>query len=300
MKVLVTGGAGFIGSNLVALLVQKGVTVRVLDSLVSGKRERIPTGVQFIKGDIRDLEDIKSALDGITHVVHLAALVSVSESMKDPVSTYDVNVIGAENVLQATRGTGVKRFVYATSAAVYGDDPSLPKKESSPLSPQSPYALSKVMNELQADMYERIFGLSTVGLRFFNVYGKGQSGNHPYASVIPRWIERIKNKLPITIYGDGSQTRDFVHINDVVGAIYSALLSDATGVYNIASGEETPLNDLRKIIEGAYPKPIEVKNEPAREGDILRSVADISRARDALGFVTTIELTKGITELLVL
>ena len=300
MKVLVTGGAGFIGSNLVALLVQKGVTVRVLDSLVSGKRERIPTGVQFIKGDIRDLEDIKSALDGITHVVHLAALVSVSESMKDPGSTYDVNVIGAENVLQATRGTGVKRFVYATSAAVYGDDPSLPKKESSPLSPQSPYALSKVMNELQADMYERIFGLSTVGLRFFNVYGKGQSGNHPYASVIPRWIERIKNKLPITIYGDGSQTRDFVHINDVVGAIYSALLSDATGVYNIASGEETPLNDLRKIIEGAYPKPIEVKNEPAREGDILRSVADISRARDALGFVTTIELTKGITELLVL
>src|SRR3989344_6086556 len=243
MKVLVTGGAGFIGSHLVALLVQKGIDVRVLDSLISGKRERVTDGAQFIKGDIRDCEALKSAIDGITHVVHLAALVSVEESMKDPVSFNDVNVAGTENVLFAAHEAGVTRFVYATSAAVYGDDPSLPKMEAGALRSQSPYAFSKIMNELQAEMYGRIFGLPTVGLRFFNVYGPGQMGNHPYASVIPRWIE---------------------------------------------------------IIKRTSPKDFDVKNEPSRDGDILRSVADISLACEVLGFNPTGELNGGIEELFAL
>lgn len=298
MKILVTGGAGFIGGNLVPLLVEKGAEVCVLDSLISGKRERVPEGVTLIKGDIRDSEVLRSAMNGVTHVVHLAALVSVPESMKDPVPTCDVNVAGTESVLSAAREAGVKRFVYATSAAVYGDEPSLPKKETSELRPQSPYALSKVMNELQAEMYGRAFGLSAAGLRFFNVYGPGQEGHHPYATVIPRWIEAIKNERPITIYGDGFQTRDFIHVSDVVGAIYGALTSDKTGVYNIASGEETSLNNLVDIIECVHGKPIQVNKEPARGGDIIRSVADISAARSALGFTPAVALEKGIKELL--
>src|SRR3989344_684622 len=300
MKVLVTGGAGFIGSHLVALLVQKGIDVRVLDSLISGKRERVTDGAQFIKGDIRDCEALKSAIDGITHVVHLAALVSVEESMKDPVSFNDVNVAGTENVLFAAHEAGVTRFVYATSAAVYGDDPSLPKMEAGALRSQSPYAFSKIMNELQAEMYGRIFGLPTVGLRFFNVYGPGQMGNHPYASVIPRWIEMTKEGKPITIYGDGTQTRDFVHVRDVAEAIYSALVSNEKGVFNIASGKETSLNDLMKIIKRTSPKDFDVKNEHSRDEDILRSVADISLACEVLGFNPTVELNGGIEELFAL
>lgn len=299
MKVLITGGAGFIGSNLVTLLVKQNVDVRVYDSLVSGKRDRLPADVDFVQGDIRDGKALSSAMKDVTHVVHLAALVSVSESMADPVSTSSVNVAGAETVLFLAYKANVGRFVYATSAAVYGDEPSLPKKESSPLRPQSPYALSKVENELQAEMYGRVFGLPTIGLRFFNVYGPGQAGNHSYATVIPRWIEAIRGGLPITIYGDGSQTRDFIHIRDVTAALYAALTTDVTGVYNIASGAETSLNELVNVVENTYQKPLNVKKEPARAGDILRSVADISAARAALGFKPTVGLTMGIAELLI-
>ncbi|MBI4066029.1 NAD-dependent epimerase/dehydratase family protein [Candidatus Kaiserbacteria bacterium] len=299
MKVLVTGGAGFIGSHLVKLLANGGINVRVLDSLIHGQKEGLPKAVEFIQGDIRDSDAVKHAMQDITHIVHLAALVSVTESMTDPVSTNNVNVAGTENVLFSARESGAMRFVYATSAAVYGDEPSLPKKESSPLRPLSPYAVSKVINELQSDMYNRVFGLSTIGLRFFNVYGLGQSGNHPYASVIPRWIEMLKKEKSITIYGDGSQTRDFVHVRDVAEAIYSALMSDATGVFNVASGKETSLNDLLLIIKNKYPKQFEIKNETARAGDILRSVADISESKRALSFKPTIEITNGIEELLI-
>ncbi|MDD2657871.1 MAG: NAD-dependent epimerase/dehydratase family protein, partial [Candidatus Pacebacteria bacterium] len=267
MRILVTGGAGFIGSHLVALLASKGIEVRVLDSLVSGKRERVPAGVDFIQGDIRDRDALMAAMKDVTQVVHLAALVSVAESMADPLSTHEVNVTGTEHVLQAMRGAGVKRIVYASSAAVYGDEPSLPKRESSPLQPQSPYALSKVINEAQAGMYERAFGLSPVGLRFFNVYGPGQAGNHPYASVIPRWIEAVRAGRPVTVYGDGSQTRDFVHVRDVAQAIYLALVSNATGVFNIASGEEVSLTELAQIMCES----IHTKHEPSPPGDILRS-----------------------------
>ncbi len=300
MRVLVTGGAGFIGSHLVTLLVEKGLEVVVFDSLVTGKRERIPAGVLFIQGDIRDIDTLSTALEGVTHVAHLAALISVGESMADPLATHAVNVTGMENLLECARRRGLKRVAYASSASVYGDEASLPKKESSPLAPQSPYALSKAINEMQAGMYERTFGLATVGLRIFNVYGPGQSGDHPYASVIPRWIEAMRAGKAITMNGDGSVTRDFVHVRDVVEAMYQALTTEATGVFNIASGKETSLTDLAGILAGIHPKGFEITHRPFREGDVLRSVADISAARRILTFEPMVTLNEGIKELFTL
>lgn len=298
MKVFVTGGAGFIGSHLVELLMNEGVDVRVFDSLVSGKRERLSANVDFIQGDIQDTEALAKSMQGMTHVAHLAALVSVAESMTNPLATHEVNVTGTEQVLNAAHAQGVTRVAYASSAAVYGDDLSLPKNEASILRPQSPYALSKALNEMQAGAYERMFGLSTVGLRFFNVYGPGQLGDHPYASVIPRWIEAVRAGRPITIYGDGSQTRDFVHVRDIVQAIYQALMKKEVGVFNIASGKETSLTHLRQIIADNYPDAFEVNYESPRAGDILRSVADISAAHQAFGFEPYVEIAQGVTELL--
>jgi UDP-glucose 4-epimerase len=298
MKVFVTGGAGFIGSHLVALLMEKGCGVCVFDSLVNGKRERVPPGVDFIQGDIRDEHALTKAMQGATHVVHLAALVSVPESMADPLVTHDVNVTGFEKVLNAMRANKIGRIVYATSAAVYGDEPSLPKRESSPLQPLSPYALSKVLNEMQAGLYERAYGLSPAGLRFFNVYGPGQAGGHPYASVVPRWIEAVRAGRNITIYGDGSQTRDFIHVHDVAEAIYRALTKEVTGVFNIASGVETSLRELRELMTEVRGSSIDAKSEPSRAGDILRSVADISAAQRELGFAPSVRLRTGVAELL--
>ncbi|MFZ2500764.1 MAG: NAD-dependent epimerase/dehydratase family protein [Minisyncoccia bacterium] len=298
MHILITGGAGFIGSHLVNLLKEKGITVSVFDSLISGKAERVPDGVPLLRGDIRDREALIVAMQGVTHVVHLAALVSVAESMANPLATHEVNVTGTEQVLNAAHAQGVTRVVYASSAAVYGDDPSLPKSETSVLRPQSPYALSKAMNEMQAGAYERMFGLSTVGLRFFNVYGPGQLGDHPYASVIPRWIEAVRAGRPITIYGDGSQTRDFVHVRDIVKAIYQALIKEDVGIFNIASGKETALTHVHQIIADNYLDAFEVSHESPRAGDILRSVADISAARQTLGFEPSVEIVQGVTELL--
>jgi nucleoside-diphosphate-sugar epimerase len=297
MRVLITGGAGFIGSHLAELLLERGVEVRVFDSLISGRRERVPAAAEFIQGDIRDRAALAAAMEGVTHVAHLAALVSVPISMADPLTTHEVNVTGTENVLDAMRQKGVVRIVYATSAAVYGDEPSLPKRETSPLLPQSPYALSKAVNEMQAGMYERTYGLSSAGLRFFNVYGPGQAGNHPYASVIPRWIEAVRAGKGITVYGDGSQTRDFVHVRDVAAALYQALMADATGVFNIASGEEVSLKQLYELIAEISGDDLDVKNDAPRAGDIVRSVADISRAREMLGFVPSVEFRKGVEEL---
>lgn len=300
MRILVTGGAGFIGHHLAALLAREGIDVRIFDSLINGKRERIPAGAQFIQGDIRDRSALAGAMLGVTHVVHLAALVSVAESMANPLATHDVNVTGMGQVLEAMREAGLTRIVYASSAAVYGDEPSLPKSESSPLWPQSPYALSKALNEAQAGMYERTFGLSPVGLRLFNVYGPGQAGNHPYASVIPRWVEAARAGRALTIYGDGTQTRDFIHVRDIARAIRRALTASAAGVFNIASGEETSLMELKRVIAGAYPGTVTVRQEPPRAGDIAHSVADIGAARRDLGFAPTVDLQTGVAELLAL
>ncbi len=294
MKVFVTGGAGFIGSHVVRLLLDEGIEVRVFDSFVTGKRERVPIGATLIEGDIRDETALDEAMRGMTHVVHLAAQVSVPASVEDPAFTHDVNIVGTRNVLAVARRASIKRLVYASSAAVYGDYPELPKTEKSSLRPQSPYATSKVANEADA----LASGLSTIGLRFFNVYGPGQEANHPYASVIPRWVEAVREGRSITLYGDGKQTRDFVHVSDVARAIRLALAVDVKGIFNIASGEEISLAELRQLIADIYPRPFETIQGLPRAGDIMRSVADISAARNILGFTPSVKFREGLSKLL--
>ncbi len=299
-KVLVIGGAGFIGLHVVHELHEKGIPVAVFDSFVTGSRERVPEGVAIIEGDIRDSDALEHALSDVSHVVHLAALVSVTESMENPLATHDINSTGFVNVLEAARKAGVERVVYASSAAVYGDHPQLPKQENLPFAPRSPYALSKIVNELAARLYADTYNLSTIGLRFFNVYGRGQKGDHPYASVIPRFIEAIKSDRPIEIYGDGNQTRDFVHVRDVASAAVAALHAreDSSRVFNVASGTELSLNELVDLIRTHAGKEIVVIHHPARPGDIQRSVADVGLINHKLGFSTTVPLEEGIRELI--
>ena len=294
MKVLVTGGAGFIGSHVVDLLLKEGAEVHIFDSFIMGKRERVPRGVRVIEGDIRDRSALEEAMRDMTHVVHLAALVSVPASIEDPALTHEVNVVGTKNVLEAARVAGVGRVVYASSAAVYGDHPGLPKTEESPLQPKSPYASSKVANETDA----LASGLSTAGLRFFNVYGPGQEADHPYASVIPRWVAAAKEDRVIELHGDGTQTRDFIHVHDVARAILLALKSAYVGICNVASGIETVLQDVLQHIGGALDKDILHERTPSRAGDIKRSVARVDRARETLGFEAGIPLKEGLKDLL--
>jgi len=293
MKVLVTGGAGFIGRHVVETLQNEGAEVVVFDSLVTGNRMNVPESASFIEGDIRDVAVVASAMEGATHVVHLAALVSVPLSIENPKLTEEVNVEGTKNIFAAAKAAGVTRIVYASSAAVYGNEPSVPKREDSPIVPESPYAESKAKNDDFAGTHE----VSSMGLRFFNVYGPGQVGNHPYASVVPRWIETIKANMPLTVFGDGSQTRDFIHVRDVARAVALALSSSVRGVANIGSGTERPLKDLLGILSAEAGCPLEISYLPARPGDILRSFADITRAKKELGFAPSISLEKGIGEL---
>ena len=293
MRILVTGGAGFIGSHVVALLKERGVDTCVYDSLVSGKIERIPEGVLFIQGDIRDKNTLATAMRDITHVVHLAAQVGVPASIEDPDYTHEVNVTGTRNVFKAAREAGVKRVVYASSAAVYGDYPELPKTEESPLQPKSPYAESKIANEIDASTS----GLPTVGLRFFNVYGPGQEANHPYASVIPRWVAAVEEGRPVELHGDGTQTRDFIHVQDVARAIVLALESTYVGVCNIASGIETTLREVLEHLAEVLSKDIPHEEKQIRPGDIKRSVSSIDHARRAINFTPEISFKQGLENL---
>lgn len=299
-KVIVTGGAGFIGSHVVRALKDRGVPVVIFDSLIGGSPENIPSDVPLIVGDIRDPKALAVAFEDASHVVHLAALISVPESMRDPESTHEVNVVGTQNVLDAARSANAKRVVYASSAAVYGNDPVLPKKEDMPLDPRSPYAESKIKNEIAAKELTDSTGIPTTGLRFFNIYGPGQKGNHPYASVIARWIDALKHKNTIQVHGDGTQTRDFIHVQDITEAILKALNSSLEGahVYNVASGTQVSLQELRDLISRVQDMPIEWEQHPEREGDIRHSVADISALRKDFNFEPTMQLHEGIKELI--
>lgn len=293
--VLVTGGAGFIGSHAARAFLDRGYAVTVLDSLVSGARENVPAGATFVQGDIRDEDALARACRGAYGVVHLAALVSVPESVQHPEETLDVNVRGTSLVFEAALRAGCKRVVYASSAAVYGDEPSLPKREDSPLRPQSPYAESKVENERLAERLAAR-GLSSLGLRFFNVYGPGQRADHAYASVIPQFVARAKRGEALSVSGDGAQTRDFVHVRDVADALVRALESSTTGVCNIASGTETSVAALAALIQERYP--VAVEHGPARAGDILHSVADIEHAKELLAWTPRTAFSDGLAELL--
>lgn len=303
-NVLVTGGAGFIGSHIVDRLLNDGFEVTVIDNLSSGRLENLDyndrQNFHFIKGDIRNFDLIKKAVESIDAVFHQAALVSVVSSFNNPIATHDVNVTGTLNLLKACLDSDVKRFILASSAAIYGETKFLPMKENMTPRPLSPYAVSKLVAESYAKLFYKAYGLETVSLRYFNVYGPRQRYG-PYSVVIPNFINRVLNDQPPIIHGDGEQTRDFVSVQDVVDANMVASRSkNAVGqVFNVGTGKAASLNQLAKtvlkILEKTNLKP--VHTEPRLGDTSTGSCADISRARKVLGFNPRVSLEEGLTKL---
>jgi UDP-N-acetylglucosamine 4-epimerase len=309
---LITGVAGFIGSNLLEWLLSLGQAVVGLDNFSTGHPknvdealERGGIGARFrlIYGDIRDLGVCREACNGVDIVLHQAALGSVPRSIDDPLSSHDSNVSGLVNMLVAARDAKVQRLVYASSSAVYGDDPGSPKREERIGEALSPYAATKLVDEIYAGVFSRVYGLQTVGLRYFNVFGKRQDPHGPYAAVIPRWVSCLSANEPCVIMGDGETTRDFVYIDDVVQAnLLAATVEDASAtgqVYNVACGRRTTLNELYAIIrdktmERRRLSPPEPVYEAFRPGDIRHSVADVSKIRHNLGYVPKHSVADGI------
>lgn len=299
LHILVTGGAGFIGSNLCEWLINNGNKVSCLDNLSTGKRSNIEHLTKmkeftFIEGDIRNLETCRSAVTGIDYVLHQAALGSVPRSINDPITTNEVNVNGFLNMLVASRDAKVKRFIYAASSSTYGDSKKLPKIESEIGKPLSPYAITKYVNELYADIFSKTYGIDTIGLRYFNVFGRKQDPNGAYAAVIPKFIKQLINFESPTINGDGSYSRDFTYIDNVVQinilAIKSNKIEAMNNVYNVAYGQRTSLNELvfalKKYLSIYEPKisNIEIKYGPNRPGDVPHSLASIEKAVNLLGY----------------
>lgn len=303
---LVTGGAGFIGSHIVEELVSQGKSVRVLDNFVSGKRENIAPfldKIEFIEGDIRDLETCRKACAGVTYVSHQAALGSVPRSVEDPITTNNVNDGGTLNVLVAARDAKVKKLVFASSSSIYGDTPTLPKVETMTPTPMSPYALSKLTAETYCRLFTDLYGLETVALRYFNVFGPRQDEGSQYAAVIPKFTHALlKEKQPI-IFGDGGQTRDFTFVKDVVAINLKSLTSprEAAGrFYNVACRKRTSLNDLLSIIQSIvtkqFPqiKPQKPDYQAKRAGDVRDSLADYDLAKKYLGFEPKWTMEQGL------
>ena len=301
---LVTGGAGFIGSHIVAYLLLHGAgKVRVLDNLATGLPSNVAlfagnSRYEFMEGDIRDVAACVAACVGIDHVTHQAALGSVPRSVKDPVASNEVNVSGFVNMITAAKDAGVKTFVYASSSSVYGDEPNLPKKEERTGNLLSPYAVTKMTNELYASVFGRLYGLKVAGLRYFNVFGPRQDPNGPYAAVIPLFVSGILNKTPVYINGDGEQTRDFTFVENAVQANIRAMLTDNDAAfgqaYNVAVGENFSVNYLYKAIGGLLSSDHQPVYRQAREGDIRDSLADISKARTLLGYEPTRQFSDGL------
>jgi dTDP-glucose 4,6-dehydratase len=304
-KILVTGGAGFIGSHLVDRLIEERFEVAVLDNFRSGRVENIARQLEsekfkLIKGDVRDRRIVKEALDDVDAVVHLAALISVEESIKSPFETYDVNLTGTMNILEEAVRKGVKKFVYASSTAVYGEGNPLPLKEDHPLKSISPYAASKASAEFFCKAFNRSYGLNTIILRYFNVYGPRQEGN-PYSGVIAKFVKNCSNNEPMTIYGDGNQTRDFVYVDDVVEATMLAIeSSDAVGdVFNVCTGRPIKINELAQNVKDVLRKgELRVIYDKPRVGDIRDNYGDPTKAEDILGFKFRVKLDEGIKKLI--
>lgn len=296
---LVTGGAGFIGSNLCEKLLEKGYKVRIMDNLSTGKEENIKdfvSAVEFIKGDIRDRATVEKAVKGAHYVIHLAALGSVPRSVEDPLTTHDVNVTGTLNILNASRDANVKRVVYASSSSVYGDTPSLPKKEDMFPTPQSPYAVSKLSGEYYCKVFYKVYGLETVSLRYFNVYGKRQDPFSQYAAVVPKFVTSLLKGERPTIYSDGEQSRDFTFVDDCNQAnIKACFAKDSTGChFNVGSGNRIIINELFQKIREKIGNSIEPVYSAARKGDVRHSLADISQAKEALLYKPEFNIDKGI------
>ncbi|MCX6698880.1 MAG: SDR family oxidoreductase [Methanomicrobiales archaeon] len=300
MHYIVTGGAGFIGSHITRTLVERGHEVTVIDNFSSGKRENtrglLSMGqVTLVEGSITDLDLLKGNFEGVDGVFHEAAIISVPWSVEHPQESAAVNVMGTLNVLVAARDCGVKKVVVASSSAVYGDNPELPKREDMLPEPMSPYALSKMTGEYLGAVFSRSYGLAFVALRYFNVYGPGQDPASAYAAVIPKFITRILNGQVPLVYGDGSQTRDFIYVADVVKANLCAMEKSVEGIFNVASGERTSVNELARLVPELMDVTVRPTYEQPRKGDILHSYADISRMKHEL-FMPDISLRTGLKE----
>jgi UDP-N-acetylglucosamine 4-epimerase len=302
---LITGGAGFIGSNLVTYLVKhKAGRIVVLDNLSTGYLANIKEfldnqQIEFIHGDIRDLSCCNQAMRGVDYVLHQAALGSVPRSINDPITTNEVNVMGFLNVLHAAKEADVKRFVYAASSSTYGDSPSLPKKEDVIGNPLSPYAVTKYVNELYADVYSRTYNFNSVGLRYFNVFGPKQNINGPYAAVIPLFITQLLKGESPSINGDGSTSRDFTFVDNVVQANMKAMFADTLRgheVFNVACNEQTSLTELVSAISSELGSEVKPTYKLERKGDVKHSLADISKARTEIGYQPDILFKDGLKE----
>ncbi|RMD85396.1 MAG: SDR family oxidoreductase [Candidatus Dadabacteria bacterium] len=296
---LVTGGAGFIGSNLVEALVEAGHHVRVLDNLSNGDEKNLEPfagRVEFVRGDVRDRRTVARAVEGVEVVFHLAALGSVVRSVEDPAASNDVNVAGTLEVLLAARDAGVRRVVYSSSSSVYGDNPALPKREDLATSPISPYAVSKLAGEQYARVFYRVYGLETVCLRYFNVFGPRQRPDSPYAAVIPRFMRAALAGEPLVVFGDGRQSRDFTYVENVVRA--NLLAAQAPGVagevFNVACGRRITLLEIIETLERITGRRLERRHEAPRVGDVRHSEADVSAAAARLGYRVEVSFEEGL------
>ncbi|GAA3607306.1 SDR family oxidoreductase [Flavivirga amylovorans] len=310
-RILITGGAGFIGSNLCEVLLDNNIKVVCLDNFSTGKRINIApffnnSNFELIEGDIRNLDDCHKACVDVNYVLHQAALGSVPRSINDPITTNDVNVSGFLNMLVASRDAGVKRFIYAASSSTYGDHEALPKVEDTIGKPLSPYAITKYVNELYADIFYSTYKLDTIGLRYFNVFGKRQDPNGAYAAVIPKFVQQFVDHESPIINGDGSYSRDFTYIDNVVQMNINALTIDNSKalntVYNVAYGERTTLIELATLLKKYLSKfdedikDIEIKHRDNRIGDIPHSLASIDKAKQLLNYNPKYDISSGLKE----
>ena len=295
---LVTGGAGFIGSHLVEELVRRGARVRVVDNLCTGKRQNIAhlTSVDFVEGDLADLEVARRAVTGVDYVLHQAAIPSVPRSVQDPITSNRANIDASLNILVAARDARVKRLVYAGSSSAYGDTPTMPKIETMPTAPLSPYALQKLVAEQYCQMFTRLYGLETVTIRYFNVFGPRQDPSSPYSGVISLFISALCERRQPTIFGDGEHTRDFTYVANVVdGVLRACTAAGASGeVINVATGGRISLNTLFTTIRDLVAARVEPIYAAPRPGDVKDSQADISKARRILGYEPIVSFEDGL------
>ncbi len=311
LSILVTGGAGFIGSNLCKWLLNNGNQVRCLDNFATGKKENIAKllsndNFTFIEGDIRNIEVCRRACEGVDYILHQAALGSVPRSINDPITSNEVNVSGFLNMLVAAKDAQVKRFVYAASSSTYGDSKSMPKVEDIIGRPLSPYAITKYVNELYADVFSKTYGIETIGLRYFNVFGRHQDPNGAYAAVIPKFVLQLINHESPVMNGDGSFSRDFTYIDNVIEANIRSIITQkpeaVNTVYNVAYGERTNLNELVQLLKeylsefDAAIKSVEVIYGPERAGDVPHSLASVNKAQELLAYNPQFDIKAGLKE----
>lgn len=301
-KVIVTGGAGFIGSHLVEELVRRDYQVIILDDLSTGREDNIGQllkrdNVRLVQGTVTDLHLLQGLFKNADYIFHQAAIASVSRSIENPHESHCVNITGTLNVLLAARDGGVRKVIFASSSAVYGDTPTLPQIEDMIPDPQSPYALTKLVGEYYCSIFHRIYALPTICLRYFNVYGPRQTADSQYAAVVPMFIARVLQDKPPTIYGDGKQTRDFTFIRDVIEANILAAESDADGIFNIGTGKSITINEMTELIINLLGSDIKPIHQEPRSGDVKHSLADITRAQ-SFGYTPRHNLEEGLKEVI--